>query len=165
MPFASFLVPYIVSGIRGRISTESVSAGSLSAPSTFSASTQRLTNTLFALMTTTQAVGAFTEVGLPFLQRKLAEKRNEQANETCKDVSMKGELLPKDRKDQNWLERIRSEVALPSYDIFSDYSEMVVQFGHVVLFSTAWPLAVSGMREEWQRLSRWSHVTDFFPPI
>jgi len=34
-----------------------------------------------------------------------------------------------------------SEVALPPYDLFFDYSEMVTQFGYVALWSTIWPLA------------------------
>ena len=39
------------------------------------------------------------------------------------------------------LDKVREEAALPEYDLFVDYSEMVVQFGYVVLWSTIWPLA------------------------
>ncbi|THU94550.1 DUF590-domain-containing protein [Dendrothele bispora CBS 962.96] len=40
-----------------------------------------------------------------------------------------------------FLDLVRSEASLPPYDVFLDYSEMVVQFGYVSLWSTIWPLA------------------------
>jgi len=138
------VVPYIARIVRGSLSTETLAASSFNASNNFIASSQRLTNTLFALMTTTQLVGAFTEVALPFIKRKIAEKRNEQSPPaTNSSIKAKNDVKPKDRAEQNWLERVRAEVELPTYDLFTDYAEMVIQFGHVVLFSTAWPLAVS----------------------
>lgn len=44
-------------------------------------------------------------------------------------------------EEREFLERVRKEVALPEYELFGDYSEMVTQFGYVVLWSTIWPLA------------------------
>jgi len=44
-------------------------------------------------------------------------------------------------EERAFLDRVREEAALPEYDLFVDYSEMVVQFGYVVLWSTIWPLA------------------------
>ncbi|KAJ7067816.1 calcium-activated chloride channel-domain-containing protein [Mycena amicta] len=43
--------------------------------------------------------------------------------------------------ERAFLEEVRKEVALPVYEEFEDYSEMVTQFGYVVLWSTIWPLA------------------------
>ncbi|KDR70978.1 hypothetical protein GALMADRAFT_103009 [Galerina marginata CBS 339.88] len=43
--------------------------------------------------------------------------------------------------ERAFLDRVRAEAALPEYDLFVDYNEMVVQFGYVVLWSTIWPLA------------------------
>jgi anoctamin-10 len=43
-----------------------------------------------------------------------------------------------------FLERVREEAALPEYLLFGDFSEMVTQFGYVVLWSTIWPLAGGG---------------------
>lgn len=149
---------------------------SLSNNVNFAASPQRLTNTLFALMTTTQAIGAFTEIVLPYAQRKWIEYQNQpshspsssnqqqhqQANSAAKTpqqkegtapsvnnknqkasryTSMGGLLTNADKK--TWLQRIHEEVELPEYKLFDDYAEMAIQFGHVVLWSTAWPLAVS----------------------
>jgi len=39
------------------------------------------------------------------------------------------------------LEQIRSEVALPEYELFGDYSETITQFGYVTLWSSIYPLA------------------------
>jgi len=36
---------------------------------------------------------------------------------------------------------VRREAALPEYDLFQDYSEMVTQFGYVAVWSAIWPLA------------------------
>jgi hypothetical protein len=43
-----------------------------------------------------------------------------------------------------FLDRVREEAALPAYELFHDYSEMVTQFGYVVLWSAIWPLAGGG---------------------
>jgi anoctamin-10 len=43
--------------------------------------------------------------------------------------------------ERAFLDSVRAEAAVPAYDLFVDYSEMVVQFGYVVLWSTIWPLA------------------------
>jgi anoctamin-10 len=50
-----------------------------------------------------------------------------------------------EKEDREFLERVRREVALPPYDLFGDYSEMITQFGYVVLWSTIWPLAPGGL--------------------
>ncbi|KAJ3051634.1 hypothetical protein HK102_012028, partial [Quaeritorhiza haematococci] len=44
-------------------------------------------------------------------------------------------------EEEEWLDRVREELARPTYDVFDDYSEMVTQFGYIVLFSVAWPLS------------------------
>lgn len=43
-----------------------------------------------------------------------------------------------------FLDRVREEAELPEYELFGDYSEMVTQFGYVVLWSAIWPLAGGG---------------------
>jgi len=44
-------------------------------------------------------------------------------------------------EERLYLDKVRSEAALPEYDPFVDYDEMVVQFGYVVVWSSIWPLA------------------------
>lgn len=85
-------------------------------------------------MTTTQAIGAFTEVALPYIQKKLSQKYQERTRTKSSPRSKSA--------NDNWLDAVREECSRPPMELFSEYAEMVVQFGHVVLFSTAWPLAV-----------------------
>jgi len=62
-------------------------------------------------------------------------------------VGMKKRVVFEDEQEKGgmeervFLDSVREEAALPEYDLFGDYSEMVVQFGYVVLWSTIWPLA------------------------
>jgi anoctamin-10 len=44
-------------------------------------------------------------------------------------------------EERAFLDSVREGAALPEYDLFIDYIEMVVQLGYVVLWSTIWPLA------------------------
>ncbi|PFH53223.1 hypothetical protein AMATHDRAFT_73446 [Amanita thiersii Skay4041] len=44
-------------------------------------------------------------------------------------------------EERDFLDAVREETALPEYDLFVDYSEMVTQFGYVAAWSTIWPLA------------------------
>lgn len=88
-------------------------------------------------MTTTQAIGAFTEVVLPYLQKKLSQEYQERV----KDKSTASQKS----SNSKWLDEVREECSRPAMELFSEYAEMVIQFGHVVLFSTAWPLAVCSM--------------------
>lgn len=133
VPFASFVVPFLTHKLRSNVQSEGAYAKSFDQGTRFASNSHRLTNTLFALMTTTQAIGAFTEVALPYLQKKLSQEYQER---TQKKGSAK-------KTNDSWLDRVREQSSRPAMELFSEYAEMVIQFGHVVLFSTAWPLAVS----------------------
>ncbi|KAF8327348.1 calcium-activated chloride channel-domain-containing protein [Amanita rubescens] len=43
-------------------------------------------------------------------------------------------------EEREFLDKVRAEAALPEYDLFGDYSEMVTQFGYIVVWSAIWPL-------------------------
>jgi anoctamin-10 len=129
----------------------------------------RLQDQMFAYTVTNQIIGTFTEIGLPYILRFVDSLRNSKSKKThsrtgslgkkkrvvfedevAKQQSEKngagseGEKEGREKEgkeDREFLERVRCEVALPPYDLFSDYSEMVTQFGYVVLWSTIWPLA------------------------
>ncbi|KAF9011019.1 hypothetical protein BDZ89DRAFT_1077947 [Hymenopellis radicata] len=85
---------------------------------------KRLEEQMFAYTVTNQISNTFVEVGLPFVLRKVEAWRSA-------------------KKKDGWRRprSVRKEVALPEYDLSSDYNEMVTQFGYVVLWSAAWPLA------------------------
>jgi len=39
------------------------------------------------------------------------------------------------------MDKVERELALPDYSLFTDYAEMVTQFGYVTVWSIVWPLA------------------------
>jgi len=43
-------------------------------------------------------------------------------------------------EEREFLDKVRAEAALPEYDLFGDYSEMVTQFGYIAVWSAIWPL-------------------------
>lgn len=112
----------------------------------------RLQEQMFAFTVTNQVVDTFTEIGLPYILRAVESFRNGKGfrngngkgHGKKKRVAFDDEPVGHDahgREEREFLERVRSEVALPEYDVFTDYSEMVTQFGYVALWSTIWPLA------------------------
>jgi anoctamin-10 len=114
---------------------------------------QRLRDQMFAYTVTNQIVNTFVEVGLPFVLRAVANFRNgkKDAGSSGSSVSSGGSKRKKvvfedekargGQEELEFLEEVRNEVALPEYELFGDYSEMVMQFGYVALWSTIWPLA------------------------
>lgn len=112
----------------------------------------RLQEQMFAFSVTNQVVDTFTAIGLPYILRAVESFRNGKGfrngngkvHGKKKRVAFDDEPVGHDvhgREEREFLERVRSEVALPEYDVFTDYSEMVTQFGYVALWSTIWPLA------------------------
>ncbi|THH17844.1 hypothetical protein EW146_g3059 [Bondarzewia mesenterica] len=115
----------------------------------------RLQSQMFAYTVTNQVINTFTEIGLPFILRAVDSvrlghglggilgKRRASFGTTPAKKKRVGFEDEKNgaREEREFLERVRREVALPAYDLFTDYSEMVTQFGYVALWSTIWPLA------------------------
>ncbi|KAG7448058.1 DUF590-domain-containing protein [Guyanagaster necrorhizus] len=109
---------------------------------------ERLRDQMFAYTVTNQVVDTLMEIGLPFVLRAVEKYRNKKkTNLGTSSPKGKKKVVFEDEKEKGgaeereFLERVRSEVALPEYDIFGDYNEMVIQFGYVALWSTIWPLA------------------------
>ena len=115
----------------------------------------RLTDQMFAYTVTGQVTDTFTEIGLPFLLRwfdafkkgKMTMKGLVSFGDGVDSAGVKKRVVFEDEKEKGgmeereFLDRVRAEAALPEYDIFVDYNEMVVQFGYVVVWSSIWPLA------------------------
>jgi len=110
-----------------------------------------------------QVVGQFLELGVPFAMKlvgKVQKDKNASGNSRKKSVAWHDEknggaaatVIPdrneasvqQTEEDEDFLADVRKQVALPDYDVFGDYSEMVTQFGYVVLWSTCWFLAPIG---------------------
>ena len=96
----------------------------------------RLQNEMFTYTVTNQIVTTFTEVGLPYILRAFNAFRNKK-----RVVIATEQREGEGREEEDFLEVVKNEVALPDYEIYEDYSEMVSQFGYVALWSTIWPLA------------------------
>ncbi|CCM01832.1 uncharacterized protein FIBRA_03900 [Fibroporia radiculosa] len=118
----------------------------------------RLQDQMFASTVTNQVVNAFIEIGLPYVLRAVSSIRRgkglglshssapaggkEKKRVMFEDEAGEADAPKKaDGKDKAFMEDVWQQVALPDYELFEDYSEMVTQFGHVALWSTIWPLA------------------------
>lgn len=118
----------------------------------------KLREQMFAYTVTNQVVDSFTEVALPFILRWVAgfiKKKSQTKASASPDSSGDSSVINTPRKrvvfedekerggleERLFLDKVRSEAALPVYDPFVDYNEMVVQFGYVVVWSSIWPLA------------------------
>jgi hypothetical protein len=90
-------------------------------------------------MVTNQVINTFLEVGLPYVLRFVNDFR--EGKVSFKDLKGNekrgGEFDPEAR----FLDKVAHELTLPPYNIFTDYAEMVTQFGYVVAWGTVWPLA------------------------
>lgn len=124
----------------------------------------RLRDQMFAYTVTNQVINSFMEIGLPYILRWVADLRNKKGNSHSKNSTPpainsnssassdttntpRKRVVFEDEKERGGLEervfldRVRHEAALPEYDLFVDYNEMVIQFGYVAVWSTIWPLA------------------------
>ncbi|KAI0028887.1 calcium-activated chloride channel-domain-containing protein [Vararia minispora EC-137] len=115
-------------------------------PASAKLNTRRLQNQMFAYTVTNQIVSFGTETVLPFVQRFVSGTTRKgvhighKRGESKKRVGFEDQA-PRVRAERAFIERVRREAALPEYETFADYSEMVTQFGYVALWSTIWPLA------------------------
>ncbi|KAG8901103.1 hypothetical protein FRB99_005559 [Tulasnella sp. 403] len=105
----------------------------------------RLKSQVFAYLVTNQVVGEFMEIGLPAISRWIRRAKNGDMKKRAEKRTLtEAEALLVDA---------RKQVALPEYDVFGDYSEMVTQFGYCVLWSTCWTLApVGALVNNWVEL-------------
>ncbi|EJU03447.1 DUF590-domain-containing protein [Dacryopinax primogenitus] len=100
----------------------------------------RLHNQMFAYTVTNQAVNFVMEIVLPYVTRAASNLQQGKGL-----LGNKGLVTPEEQsisvQERDLLLQAREEAALPDYELFGDYAEMVTQFGYVVLWSVAWPLA------------------------
>jgi anoctamin-10 len=130
----------------------------------------RLQDQMYAYGVTNSGVNAFMELGLPFIMRYVDSIRNghrkvsggrkkrvgfedynsDEGSTASTPTSPTPGTLSRtpsiaaaqaSKEEREFLERVRGEVMLTEYELFADYSEMVTQFGYIVLWSAIWPIA------------------------
>ncbi|KAK3731462.1 hypothetical protein QZH41_013659, partial [Actinostola sp. cb2023] len=106
----------------------------------------RLKNTLAALLITKQVVGNIKEALVPFVKQKIKEwklkKKMEKEKKELEKKGVKTDANKNKELDTPLMHQAEIESNMPEYeDTFEDYLEMFIQFGYVVLFSSAFPLA------------------------
>ncbi|KDQ06303.1 hypothetical protein BOTBODRAFT_121703 [Botryobasidium botryosum FD-172 SS1] len=116
----------------------------------------RLRNQMFALTVTSQGVNFFMEVGLPIVMRFVDAFRNGKGPRAGSRKKVKFEdekhasSVVETKEERELMDQINAEVALPQYELFGDYAEMVTQFGYVTLWSSIYPLApVMSLLNNW----------------
>ncbi|KZT55849.1 DUF590-domain-containing protein [Calocera cornea HHB12733] len=100
----------------------------------------RLHNQMFAYTVTNQVVNFVLENVLPYITRAASNVQQGKGLSGKKGLVTPVEQVVSEQEIQLLLQA-REEAALPDYELFGDYAEMVTQFGYVVLWSVAWPLA------------------------
>lgn len=131
-PFGHIIVPKLdIFGITSTYAAYGVTA------KPFVLDNSRIRNQLFYFAVTAQVVNLFQESILPFILRLVKG----EAQQLQAKITGNGIYKPRDRADEvRFLERVRYESELAEYDTYTDYAELVVQFGHTVMFSPIWPL-------------------------
>ncbi|KAI5291308.1 hypothetical protein KEM54_005442 [Ascosphaera aggregata] len=118
----------------------------------FRINSSRLRDQVIYFAITAQVVDGITEIGVPYIKRKLLQKYRDYCERRAelKEEQKEGVSDPQanptrqviaDRPEEAaFLKRVREEVTLEQYDIAADFQELAVQFGHMSLFSVVWPV-------------------------
>ena len=132
LPFGHLIVPKLdIFGLTTAYSAYGVAA------KPFELDSHRLRNQLFYFTVTAQAVNLVVEFALPIVLRLIKG----EAKELQAKFSKNDKYKPDDAEEEaQFLTTVREEAALPEYDQYGDYAEMVIQFGYSVMFSPIWPL-------------------------
>jgi len=91
-----------------------------------------LRDELFALYTTDEIRRLVTETLIPYVQKRLGSG----------SLKVKKDLEKKLTQEEYVQEKLK-ELDLAEYDNYDDYLEMIIQFGYITIFATAFPLSAT----------------------
>jgi anoctamin-10 len=154
VPFGSVVVPYLdVFSLTVR--PFAANEKQLQAPpvGSFVINPDRLRKQIIYFTVTAQIVNLGMEVIVPYLKRQGFSKYKAMQSERAASKGGVPSTESDNPDEAAFLNRVRREAELSSYDVTSDLREMVVQFGYLALFSTVWPLTpVSFLANNWLEL-------------
>lgn len=128
MPFGESLVPLLEFWKK---TAQTVTFSEKSLPTQhFKINPQRISSQMFYFTVTAQIVNFATEVIVPYVTHKAVVK--------AKQFRSKGTVQTQDHAEEaEFLERVRDECELETYDVTGDYREMVMQYGTLTM-TAAW---------------------------
>ncbi|BFZ57345.1 hypothetical protein PYCC9005_004397 [Savitreella phatthalungensis] len=131
LPFGHLIVPRLdVFGITTAYAAYGVKAKA------FVIDGNRLRNQLFYFAVTAQLVNLAMELVVPYVLR-LVRGEAETRIEKYTGKRFKPLDVPEEKA---FLDRVRAEAGLPEHNLYTEYSEMVTQYGYTAMWSPIWPL-------------------------
>ena len=139
VPFGAVLVPYldVLHVVTNKLSKNPSKVKAKTKD--YSINPDRLRKQVIYFAVTASIINFCTEVVVPYLKRRGFVKMRELQNKKSggKPSQPTIEDAP---EEKDFMARVRSEVELPAYDVYTDIREMVIQFGYLSLFSVVWPM-------------------------
>lgn len=139
VPFGSVLAPYL--DVFSRLFATEAARAKTAKGGQYTINPDRLRKQTIYFAVTASIVNFAMEVIVPYLKRQGVLKFKEiKASRTGKAPEQSDAVIDAPPEEKEFLDRVRSEAELPTYDVYTDLREMIIQFGYLSLFSVVWPL-------------------------
>ncbi|KAM4065502.1 calcium-activated chloride channel domain-containing protein [Hirsutella rhossiliensis] len=139
VPFGDLFVPYLERVIRYVLS-DAVKFSDMP----FHANPNRLQRDVIALTVTGQISHFGEEFLFPLIKQNLRSWYRNYRSSNSVAIALDGISQDDHPEEKALLSAARSQATLPPYDVQADISQMVLQFGHLALFSPVWSLMPIG---------------------